>query len=199
MQYVGRVMFRFVRQRSFFTLTLLILLVLGRVWLMCRSVYLSGLLMSHGTDSVRTRRATTEHTGTMKQRGRLKLHNTRLIGSGKWRETHYQVLLLIRKMNKLPSLERHPFVIANRQKKSLLKQMMSLRNLSFSLTKAGEGSLINALYLELFLGGLIWGEKGVVGGAEKRQKNVNSKCRCFFFQCSLSQNKQSHMLICKGF
>lgn len=27
---------------------------------MCRSVYLSGLLMSHGTDSVRTRRATGE-------------------------------------------------------------------------------------------------------------------------------------------
>lgn len=27
---------------------------------MCRSVYLSGLLMSHGTDSVRTRRATTQ-------------------------------------------------------------------------------------------------------------------------------------------
>lgn len=27
---------------------------------MCRSVYLSGLLMSHGTDSVRTRRATTD-------------------------------------------------------------------------------------------------------------------------------------------
>ena len=39
------------------SLTLLILLVLGRVWLMCRSVYLSGLLMSHGTDSVRTSRA----------------------------------------------------------------------------------------------------------------------------------------------
>jgi hypothetical protein len=37
--------------------TLLILLVLGSVWLMCRSVYLRGLLMSHGTDSVRTKRA----------------------------------------------------------------------------------------------------------------------------------------------
>ena len=44
----------------FLLLTLLILLVLGSVWLMCRSVYLSGLLMSHGTDSVRTRRATIE-------------------------------------------------------------------------------------------------------------------------------------------
>lgn len=43
---------------------------------MCRSVYLSGLLMSHGTDSVRTRRATIEkknHRGTMKHCGRLKL------------------------------------------------------------------------------------------------------------------------------
>lgn len=44
----------------FLHFTLLILLVLGSVWLMCRSVYLSGLLMSHGTDSVRTRRATIE-------------------------------------------------------------------------------------------------------------------------------------------
>lgn len=39
-------------------LTLLILLVLGSVWLTCRSEYLGGflkgLLISHGTDSVRT-------------------------------------------------------------------------------------------------------------------------------------------------
>lgn len=35
---------------------------------MCRSVYLSGLLMSHGTDSVRTRRATIRITGKKAQR-----------------------------------------------------------------------------------------------------------------------------------
>lgn len=51
---------------------------------------------------------------------------------------------------------------------------MSLRNLSFSPSKAGEGSLINALYLELFLGGLIWGEKGV-GGWGGREKIKESK------------------------
>lgn len=69
MRNVGRVAHRFVRHPSFLTLTLLILLVLGSVWLMCRSVYLSGLLMSHGTDSVRTRRATI----VRKQRGKVKL------------------------------------------------------------------------------------------------------------------------------
>ena len=49
---------------------------------MCRSVYLSGLLMSHGTDSVRTRRATAEHkkkhSRTMKPCGRLKLDNRQI-------------------------------------------------------------------------------------------------------------------------
>lgn len=53
---------------------------------MCRSVYLSGLLMSHGTDSVRTRRATAErkkHEGTMKHYGRLTLNNNCLTALGK--------------------------------------------------------------------------------------------------------------------
>lgn len=53
-------------------LTLLILLVFGSVWLMCRSVYLSGLLMSHGTDSVRTKRATTEKKEKKNSKGRDK-------------------------------------------------------------------------------------------------------------------------------
>lgn len=63
--------------------TLLILLVLGSVWLMCRSVYLSGLLISHGTDSVRTRRATTEKMKAEKHLSSVGNLNTCLITSRK--------------------------------------------------------------------------------------------------------------------
>lgn len=66
---------------------------------MCRSVYLSGLLMSHGTDSVLTRRATTRkkaQRGIMKHCGRPKLNNTCLIVFRKLGEILYQTLLNVK-------------------------------------------------------------------------------------------------------
>lgn len=77
--------------------------------------------------------------------------------------------------NEQTALSWTPSICYRKQtEKRLLKQIMSLRNLSFSLSKAGEGRLIKALYLELFLGGLIWGEKGVVcvGGGQRKDKRM---------------------------
>lgn len=178
-------------------------MVLGSVWLMCRSVYLSGLLMSHGTDSVRTRRATTENKRrrTMRHYGRLKLNNIRLIASGKLGESLYQSRLLMWKMNKLPFLEHHPFVIAYRhfaKKRSLLKQTMSLRNCHFVLLKQGRRSLISVLYLELFLGGLIWGERE--GGRQRKDKRISiliADNRIFFSAVCVSTNSAWSSHICQ--
>lgn len=126
---------------------------------MCRSVYLSGLLMSHGTDSVRTRRATIAR----RQRGKAKLHETYLkIKVGENGQTALNA-----------SICYHVTALLARKKKFPLANHVIEEICQFLAAMQSRESLISVLTLGSSLVVFFWREAG--GGKEKTKSNIESR------------------------
>lgn len=122
---------------------------------MFRSAYLSGLLMSHGTDSVRTSRACGKRNiealrGTgIKDKKKRNIKKRTALSELVFNEKNEQTLLSCTL----------PAVIALTHKQKTKPCHWEICHF-VSLKARRKKSLINVLYLESFLGGLVWEGEG---------------------------------------